>query len=154
MREKFIQEAREGDILIRTSQLIDKESGEKIIYYVSLLKLYKLANNCFTDKSGEKSYIHELIQFFNKKDKWEMDTEHSIPLTISGSQVIELDWVDSLLPDLNAEENDFYEFYINDESGEIWEKGKELIDKHEPFEKVMEQIDKNGFYKICIDHLG
>ena len=153
MKEKFIQEAKEGDILVRTSQLVEKEKG-KIIYYVSLLKIHKLANNCFTDESGEKSYIHELIHFFNKKDEWEMDTEHSIPLTITGSQVIELEWEEGLLPDLNAEENDFYEFYVNDNSGEIWENIKKYIDEHESFEKVMEQVDKNGFYKICIDHLG
>ena len=153
MREKFIQQAKEGDILIRTSLLVDKEE-EKIIY-VSLLKIYKLVDNYFTDESDEKLYIHELIHFFNKKDKWEMDTRHSVPsLTITGSQVIKLDWEESLLPDLNAEEHDFCEFSMSDNSGEIWEKMKIDIDKHEPFEKVMETVDKNGFYKICIDYLG
>lgn len=152
MREKFIKGAKEGDILVRTSQLIGKEN-KKITYYVSLMKVHKLVNGGFSD--DEKYYIYELIQYFNKKDKWEMDTKHSEPLTIGVAQVVEVcEWIEGPLADLNAEEIDFYEFSMGDNSGEIWEKMKEKIDKHEPFQTVMEQVDKNGFYKICIDHLG
>ncbi len=153
MREEFIKRAKEGDILVRTSQLVEKEN-KKITYYVSLMKIHKLVNGSFGD--DEKYYIYELIYFFNKKDNWVMDTKHSVPLTIGVAQVVEVcEWKEGgPLSYLNAEENDFYEFSMSDNSGEIWEKGKELIDKHEPFEKVMEQIDKKGFYRLCIDNLG
>jgi hypothetical protein len=149
MRKKFIQESKEGDILVRISQLVEKEE-EKVIYYVSLMKIHKLVNNSFNNDN--KSYIYELLYFFNKKDNWEMDTKHSIPsLTISSPQVVELCyWKEGPLADLNAEENDYYEFSMSD-TGETWENVKKYID--EPFEKVMEQIDKNGFYKLCIDNL-
>jgi hypothetical protein len=71
------------------------------------------------------------------------------------AQVVEVcDWIEGPLTDLNAEEDDFFEFSMSDNSGEIWENVKKHIDKHEPFEKVMEQVDKKGFYRLCIDQLG
>lgn len=152
MREKFIQQAKEGDILVKISQLIGKEN-KKITYYVSLMKVHKLVNGSYSD--DEKYYIYELIHFFNKKDNWVMDTKHSVPITMSVAQVVEVcEWIEGPLADLNAEENDFFEFSMSDNSGEIWENVKKHIVEHEPFEKVMEQVDKKGFYRLCIDQLG